>query len=136
MRERDHMLKVQQFRKTSRDFFSSLDVTMAGQSVVHKRAFVQDRIRSLVPGCFKNYERCCNIAMYCYAALLLDYMDTRIWIKSWDEFNDNENRNVFGDMSLLQNVLWLHSRIISKDNALKTMVSYTCLPCLRVTGTV
>ena len=135
-RERDHMLRVQQFRKTIRDFLIGLDVTMAGHSMFLKQAFVQDRIRSLVPGCFKNYGRCCDIAMYCYAALLLGYMDTKVWRKSWGEFNDDVNPNVFGDTSLLQNALWLHSRIISNDNALKKMVGYTSVPCLKVTGMV
>ena len=63
-------------------------------------------------------------------------MDFRVWNKSWDEFNDDNNRNIFGDTSLLQNALWLHSRIISNDNALKKMVGYTRMPCIKVTGMV
>jgi hypothetical protein len=75
----------------------------------------------------------------CYAALLME--DDAIGKKTRDEFNlvdgaGNPKRNLFGDTRLIQNALWLKSRIISSDGAVTRMASYLGVPEITIVGMV
>jgi hypothetical protein len=95
-----------------------------------KKAQLVGTIRSKAAGCFANYANACEIASFCYAALLLE--PDMIGVKTRDEFCDPNRRNVFGDTRLIQNALWLKARILSNDGAVKRMVEYLGLPEISV----
>jgi len=82
-------------------------------------------IRSKSAQGFKNYHEAAYIASVCYSALLLEPDD--VGKKTRQEFHDESGkpkRNCFGDTHLIQNALWLNSRIISKDAAVRRMADY------------
>jgi hypothetical protein len=56
--------------------------------------------------------------------------------KTRQEFNETDRPNVFGDIRLFQNALWLKSRIISNDAAVRRMAEYAAMPEITVTGQV
>jgi hypothetical protein len=90
-----------------------------------KKAQLIEMVRSKSAHCFKNYGEAVGVASHCYSALLLE--PDEVGRKTRQELHDengNPKRNCFGDTRLIQNALWLNSRIISKDVAVKRMVSY------------
>jgi hypothetical protein len=99
-----------------------------------KRRKLIEIIHSKAPGCFKDYRTGTEVASFCYAALLLEPDD--VGEKTRNEFNDPHRRNIFGDIRLIQNALWLQSRILSNDRAIKRMVEYIGTSGIVVTSTV
>ena len=99
-----------------------------------KKAKIIQIVQSKAPSCFKDYWKAAEVASHCYAALLLERDE--VGEKTRSEFNDPRRRNVFGDTRLVQNALWLNSRILSNDKAVGRMVEYLALPEIKVTGMV
>ena len=99
-----------------------------------KKTKIIQSVRSKAPGCFKNYWNARDVVSNCYAALLLERDE--VGEKTRNEFNDPQRRNVFGDTRLVQNALWLNSRILSNDNAVGRMVEYLALPEIKMSGMV
>lgn len=91
-------------------------------------------IREKAPHCFRNFANSSQVATFCYAMLLLESGD--IGSKTRREFNDSNNRNVFGDTRLVQNALWLNAHILSNDKAVRKMVGYLNLPGITVSGRI
>jgi len=96
-----------------------------------------ETIRHRAPSAFKDYEVAWEVATMCHAALLMEPKDNLVARKTREEFSreegiGNPKRNLFGDTRLIQNALWLNSRIISKDGAVKRMASYLGVPGITV----
>jgi hypothetical protein len=90
-------------------------------------------IRLRARDCFHNYVVAADVAEFCYAALLLESDD--VGEKTRKEF-DSSGRNIFGDTRLIQNALWLKSRILSDDRAVRRVAEYIAMPEMTVTGMV
>ena len=78
-------------------------------------------IRSNAIHCRYNWKLSVEVARRCYALLLIQQRRMR------SEFALPGYRNVFGDMTLVQNGIFLRAGILSADKAPKTMLSYTGL---------
>ncbi len=90
-------------------------------------------VRSKAPACFKNYANAVVVASSCYAALLLE--SDEVGKKTREEFGASK-RNIFGDTRLVQNALWLNSRILSNDGGVRRMVEYLALPEITMKGMI
>lgn len=82
-------------------------------------AAVEERIQLW----FKDFEESRRVAEYAYAILLLDNAAAR------RDFAALGNKNVFGDMQLIQNALFWQADILSQDHAVRMMAKCCFTNC-------
>jgi len=124
-REKDRTAKNRQFKVHITHKILSVTDLVEPEDNDRKKLELIEIIRSKSAQCFKNYHEAAEIASLCYSALLLE--PDEVGKKTRKEFHDkdgNPKRNCFGDTHLIQNALWLNSRIISKDAAVVRMAEY------------
>jgi hypothetical protein len=95
------------------------------------KSSIVKKIHAAGSKCYRNYFLCNEVVYLCYATLLLE-IDS-VGIKTRKEFFE-QKRNVFGDITIVRDALWLNAKILSNDNAIKRMVSYLNLPKIKVVG--
>jgi len=133
--EREHMANVLDLKQRILAILNLPDVANlpSVDETERKKTKIIQSVRSKAPSCFKDYWKAVEVASYCYAALLLERDE--VGKKTRNEFSD-QKRNVFGDTLLVQNALWLNSRILSNDKAVGRIVEYLALPEIKMTGLV
>ena len=136
-RERDHMQKVEGAKQVILGKLGLAVVLQAELLPLNElrqkvKAQIVELIRSQAPSCVSRYMPAAEIAMLCYAALLLE--EDEIGTKTRNEFHDATRRNVLGDTRLIQNALWFNARILSSDGAVTRMAEYIAMPNIKVAG--
>lgn len=134
-RERKHMADVAGMKQSILSVLAVPDLASLPPApyTERKKAQIIGIIRAKAPLSLKKYWNAVEVACLCYSALLLE--QDSVGDKTRNEFEDPTRRNVFGDTRLVQNALWLKSRILSRDNAVKRMVEYIGMPEITVRDT-
>lgn len=92
------------------------------ESIQKKDAELAAYLVSNLRKCFKNFDQSEIAARYGYARLLLRSPRTR------NEFEMQDYPNVFGDLQLVQNALFLQASILSKDKGVHKMARFCGVP--------
>lgn len=91
--------------------------------LTEKRNQLLTFIRERVPFCLGQFERSVQVALHCYALLLMEMQSIRT------EFAKPDYFNVFGDTRIVQNALLLGAGILTGDKPLKRMAGYAGIKC-------
>ncbi len=131
-RQRRQLLAVDEERRCILDL---LHVKRIGDLPLRNKieaveAEILEFVRDRAPLCRYDWWRSVEVARRCYALLLIQKGGIRT------EFADPAYRHVFGDVTLVQNALFLRAGILSNDHAPKRMAGYTGLRELVCRGSV
>jgi hypothetical protein len=94
------------------------------KNLVEQERRLLTAIQSASPLAYYNWEISVLSARQCYALMLIQKRRMR------HEFGLPDYRNVFGDVTLVQNALFMRSGILSNDDAPRRMLGYTGMPDL------
>lgn len=101
-----------------------------------KKAELLEDVRATAAQCRRNYRLSCEVASLCCAALLMEWDEDDQGVKARKDFVKPNYPNVFGDIRILQNALYLNANILSWDKAFKLMTGYVGLKHVNVFETL